>query len=96
MKPETARGARKLLPRRKRDRSRPTDGERPPAGDGAVRSTADPDFDPVEFAEFLEADPGPLSIDPGFRARLRERLWEIVREGADRPGPPERPLRRRS
>lgn len=96
MKPETARGARKLLPRRKRDRSRPTDGGRPVAGDGAGAGAADPDFDPVEFAEFLEADPGPLPIDPGFRERLREQLWEIVREGANRPRPPERPPRRSS
>lgn len=80
MKPESTRGARKLLPRRKR-------GFRPDAGpEAADRSrkaaSADPDFDPVEFAEFLEADEGPLPIDPGFRERLREQLWTIVRDRA--------------
>jgi hypothetical protein len=77
-RPETNRGARKLLPRRKRGR--------PEAGAGADRGrpggTADPDFDPVEFAEFLEADQSPLPIDPAFRERLREQLWQIVRDRA--------------
>jgi hypothetical protein len=80
VKPETTRGARKLLPRRKRGRS---DGA-PDGGEQRGRRTAavDPDFDPVEFAEFLEADEGPLPIDPAFRERLREQLWEIVRDRA--------------
>lgn len=80
MKPETTRGARKLLPRRKRGRA----GAAPDGvGDRARRSaTLDPDFDPVEFAEFLEADEGPFPIDPAFRERLREQLWQIVRDRA--------------
>jgi len=79
VKPETTRGARKLLPRRKRGRADPAlDG-----GERGRRSHAvDPDFDPVEFAEFLEADEGPFPIDPAFRERLREQLWEIVRARA--------------
>lgn len=86
MKPETTRGARKLLPRRKRVQR--------PEGPDPGRSP-DPDFDPVEFAEFLEADEGPLPIDPGFRERLREQLWELVRarntgERARRRPPPRR------
>lgn len=77
MKPETTRGARKLLPRRKRN-------HRPESPDATRRLAVavDPDFDPVEFAEFLEADEGPLPIDPGFRERLREQLWAIVRDRA--------------
>lgn len=78
MKPETSRGTRKLLPRRKR-------GHRHEVGAperGRPSSGVDPSFDPVEFAEFLEADEGPLPIDPAFRERLREQLWQIVRDRA--------------
>lgn len=90
-KPETNRGARKLLPRRKRGRpdiaAAPGDrGRQPGAG-------VDPDFDPVEFAEFLEADEGPLPIDPAFRERLREQLWQIVRDRAAERRPKPRPRR---
>jgi len=53
----------------------------------------DPDFDPVEFAEFLEADEGPLPIDPAFRERLREQLWQIVRDRAAERRPKPRPRR---
>jgi hypothetical protein len=103
VKPETVRGARKLLPRRKRNGARPSDAAgralagTEPAGPGGSRAgSADPEFDPVEFAEFLEADPGPLPIDPGFRERLREQLWEIVREAAGNPRPDHRRPRRSS
>ena len=42
------------------------------------------DFDPAEFAEFLEADDAsPVPVDPGFRERLRNQLWGMVREHAD-------------
>jgi len=41
------------------------------------------DFDPAEFAEFLEADDAPVPVDPGFRERLRNQLWGMVRERAD-------------
>jgi len=77
VKPEASRGSRKLLPRRK--------GRRPDGGAVVGRpgpSGPDPHFDPVEFAEFLDAEEGPLPIDPVFRERLREQLWQIVRERA--------------
>jgi hypothetical protein len=77
VKPETTRGPRKSLPRRKRGRRLDPGGD--PDRSRQVPAGVDPDFDPVEFAEFLEADEGPLPIDPGFRERLREQLWEIVR-----------------
>jgi hypothetical protein len=78
VKPETARGIRRLLPRRKQSgRSDPTAKVRPP-------SAPEGEFDPVEFAEFLEADDGPIPIDPEFKEQLRERLWRIVRERAER------------
>jgi hypothetical protein len=41
------------------------------------------DFDPAEFAEFLEADDTSVPVDPGFRERLRNQLWGLVRERAD-------------
>ena len=81
MKPESTRGARKLLPRRKRG-FRPDAGAEPAGRGRSKADSIDPDFDPVEFAEFLEADEGPLPIDPAFRERLREQLWEIVRDRA--------------
>lgn len=84
MKPETTRGARRLLPRRKRThRAESGANVRPSA-------SADDDFDPVEFAEFLEADDGALPIDPVFQERLREQLWGMVCERAERY-PPKRP-----
>lgn len=89
MKPETTRGARRPLPRRKRShRVDATAKSRPQAG-------PDEDFDPVEFAEFLEADDGPLPIDPVFRERLREQLWGIVCDRAH-GGSSKRPPRRDS
>lgn len=93
MKPESTRGARRLLPRRKRG-TRPGGGLEPGDRRGTAASV-DPDFDPVEFAEFLEADESPLPIDPAFRERLREQLWEIVRDRAvdRRPQSHSRPRR---
>ena len=91
MKPESTRGARKLLPRRKRG-IRPEEGP-DPADRGRKVASPDPDFDPVEFAEFLEADEGPLPIDPAFRERLREQLWTIVRDRAAERRPHPRPRR---
>jgi hypothetical protein len=94
VKPETTKGLRRLLPRQKRTK-RP--GDRSEAG-GALRPSApqpaglESDFDPVEFAEFLDADESPIPIDPGFKEQLRERLWSMVRErnesalhGSERP-----------
>jgi hypothetical protein len=43
------------------------------------------DFDPAEFAEFLEADDA-VPADPAFRERLRNELWGIVRSQAERRG----------
>ena len=87
MKPETARGLRRLLPRRKR-------ATRPDAGGLGSRlsSPAEGGFDPTEFAEFLEADEAPIPVDPAFKERLRQRLWTMVREQIDpeRPPPPPR------
>ena len=84
MKPEITRGARRLLPRRKRTHGvDPNEKARP-------KDPADDDFDPVEFAEFLEADEGSLPIDPVFRERLREQLWGMVCERAER-NPSKRP-----
>lgn len=45
------------------------------------------DFDPAEFAEFLEADDAPVPVDPGFRERLRNQLWGMVRERAEAARP---------
>jgi hypothetical protein len=91
VKPESTRGARKLLPRRKRG-LRPDAGAEP-ADRSRKAASVDPDFDPVEFAEFLEADEGPLPIDPAFRERLREQLWELVRVRAADRRPQPRPRR---
>ena len=93
MKPESTRGARRLLPRRKRG-FRPDAGLEPADRRGA-HSDVDPAFDPVEFAEFLEADESSLPIDAVFRERLREQLWEIVRDRAvdQRSQSPHRPRR---
>jgi hypothetical protein len=72
VKPETTRGARRLLPQRNPSR-RPDSAGRP----RLARSTDD-GLAPVELAEFLEPDDGLLPIDPVFREQLRERLWEIL------------------
>ncbi len=84
MKPETTRGARRPLPRRKRTH------RAEPGAKAWPSASADDDFDPVEFAEFLEGDDGPLPIDPVFQERLREQLWGMVCERAER-NPPKRP-----
>lgn len=105
MKPETARGIRRTVPRRRRARGRtefraeaaradlhadsPDDGFVGTVASGtALDEDADwgaelADFDPAEFAEFLEADDATLPADPGFRERLRSQLWSMVRERAD-------------
>lgn len=90
MKPETTRGARRLVPRRRRGRDRAEalglNGE--PTAD--ARSAGEhTDFDPAEFAEFLEADDETMPADPTFRERLRNELWRLVRSQAEqrRPAP---------
>ena len=89
MKPETARGLRRLLLRRKR-------ATRPDGGAVTSRSSepGDPGFDPIEFAEFLEADEAPIPVDPAFKERLRQRLWTMVREQIEPERPRPRPPRR--
>ena len=85
MKPETTRGARRLVPRRRRGRGRPDAIAL--HGDASLdaRSPGDHgDFDPAEFAEFLAADEGPIEPDPAFRERLRQELWGMVRSQAER------------
>jgi hypothetical protein len=42
------------------------------------------DFTMEELREFLEADAGGVRADPGFKERLRRKLWEIVRLRGDR------------
>ena len=143
MKPEIARGVRRLVPRRRRARGRPdsTDGpettaagwppgatedpylEFEPTAHSGVDALADGDphgqpysarhrvagsnadlreaFDPAEFAEFLEGDDSPMPANPAFKERLRQQLWNMVRENADAIAPPapprigERPRRQR-
>jgi hypothetical protein len=84
VKPETTRGARRLVPRRRRGRGR-SDGVGL-HGDAApeTRNGGDVDFDPAEFAEFLDADEAPIAADPAFRERLRQELWGMVRSQAER------------
>ena len=42
------------------------------------------DFTMDELREFLEADTRGVRADPGFKERLRRKLWEIVRLRGDR------------
>jgi hypothetical protein len=83
VKPETTRGARRLVPRRRRARGRPEVALHGDAGPD-VRGGGDVDFDPAEFAEFLAADEAPIAPDPAFRERLRQELWGMVRSQAER------------
>jgi len=81
VKPETARGIRRLVPRRRRRSGRPEAS--PDATAPEARWSAElADFDPVEFAEFLNADDSSVPIDPAFRERLRQQLWNLVRDRA--------------
>ncbi len=41
----------------------------------------EPGIDDLEILEFLAADLDPVPADPGFRDRLAETLWEMVRDG---------------
>lgn len=84
VKPETTRGAPRLLPGLEpADRLEPTARAR-------SSNALDGDFDPVDFAEFVEPDDRSLPIDPIFEERLREQLWGMV---CDRAGskPSKRP-----
>ena len=38
------------------------------------------DFDPDELREFLGADFVDVPVDHGFKERLREKLWNMVRQ----------------
>ncbi|MFI5216160.1 MAG: hypothetical protein ACHQ3O_06425 [Candidatus Limnocylindria bacterium] len=45
------------------------------------------DFTMDELREFLDADVRGVRADPGFKERLRRRLWEMVRfRGDDQVG----------
>jgi hypothetical protein len=83
VKPETSRGARRVVPRRRRGRTELAGARGEPAIDGR-HAADDAAFDPVEFAEFLEADDGPLPADSAFRERLRDELWSMVQSQSDR------------
>lgn len=48
-------------------------------------------FDPSEFADFLAADDSSMPADPAFKERLRQRLWGMVRENANRTTSPASP-----
>jgi len=50
-------------------------------GAGGVLNEADAILADDELLEFLEADVDPVPADPEFRARLRERLWGMVKDG---------------
>ena len=41
------------------------------------------DFTMDELREFLEADARGVRADPGFKERLRRKLWQIVRFRGD-------------
>jgi hypothetical protein len=90
-----------MVPRRRRRRGRVETSPGPPEASATeARWSADlADFDPVEFAEFLDAEEGPFPVDPAFRERLRHQLWNMVRDrsapNARDPGrakPPRAPL----
>ena len=51
--------------------------ERPTMDEAAMDFTTD------ELREFLAADVHGVQADPGFKERLRRRLWEIVRFRGD-------------
>ena len=53
--------------------------ERPSMDDAAMEIT------PEELREFLEADRLGVRADPAFKARLRDKLWAIVRTRSHRP-----------
>ncbi len=36
------------------------------------------DFSMDELREFLETDPLEVRADPGFKERLREKLWDLI------------------
>ena len=42
-----------------------------------------------ELREFLEADPLEVPADPGFKERLRRKLWNLVVARAEKSAPDE-------
>lgn len=44
------------------------------------------DVSPEELREFLEADLMDVPVDPEFKERLRQRLWDLVQQRARRRG----------
>lgn len=51
--------------------------ERPSMEEAPMEFTMD------ELREFLDADSRGVRVDPGFKERLRRKLWEIVRFRGD-------------
>jgi hypothetical protein len=51
--------------------------------EGPSMDDASMDFTMDELREFLEADADGVRANPGFKERLRRRLWEIVRFRSD-------------
>ena len=51
--------------------------------EGPSMDDASLDFTMDELREFLEADARGVQADPGFKERLRRKLWEIVRFRGD-------------
>ena len=108
MKPETARGIRRSVPRRRRARGRTevrTEAARveqradspdaPSMGALGLEPDEDSDwsaeladFDPAEFAEFLEADDAPVPVDPG--SSLRPGIGSRCRVGSNWGGDAQR------
>jgi len=43
----------------------------------------DPDVDPEELRDFMSADWLEVKADPGFRERLRNQLWKMLRASQD-------------
>jgi hypothetical protein len=91
VKPETTRGVRRLVPRRRRGPGR-SDALGTHQAPSLDRGGDHADFDPAEFADFLAADDGPLPVDPAFRERLRHELWGMVRSQAERKDSPVNPV----
>ena len=52
-----------------------------PMDEGAMDVTLE------ELREFLEADRLDVRADPGFKERLRRKLWQIVRVRSGKPPP---------
>ena len=65
--------------------ARGTRGGRSPGTDGVTEADWDDvlekpmEFDPDELREFLAADMMDVPVAPGFKERLRQKLWRVVK-----------------